>query len=86
MVKFNRLHLSTPDSVPECGPTPLISGHVAAAHIENRGRLVTDVSSGESSSGKKRKMQFPHLLFPALREFLLPKEIWRRAVPGAGRL
>ena len=40
-------------------PTPLVSHAVAATHIQNRGRLATDVSSGDYFSAKKTKTLSP---------------------------
>ena len=48
VVMFGALCFSSPGSVPGHGPTPLtLSGHaVTVAHVQNRGRLATDVNSG----------------------------------------
>ena len=55
MVKFGTLCFSDLGSVPTWGPIPLISGHVVVAHIQNRGRLVTDVSEGQLFLSKKEE-------------------------------
>ena len=45
VLKFNVLHLGRPGLVPRHGPTPLVGSHaVVATHLQNRGRLATDVS------------------------------------------
>ena len=56
VVKFGALCFGSLGLVPRHGPTALISGHaVAVAHIQNRGRPATDVSSGRISLCKKKK-------------------------------
>ena len=50
MVKFRVFHLSSPDSVPGRGPTPLIGCHVVLAHIQNRGRAAQLSAQGKPSS------------------------------------
>ena len=46
VLKFATVCFSGLVSLPRCGLTPLLDGHVeAAAHIQNRGRLAIDVSS-----------------------------------------
>ena len=55
MVKFG---FSGPGSVPGHRPIPLVCGHaVAAAHIQNGGRLAQMSAQGESSSVKKRERE-----------------------------
>ena len=46
LVKFGMLRFGDLGLVLRHGPTPLVSGHVTGVHIQNRGRLATDVSSG----------------------------------------
>ena len=56
VVKYSMLCFSSLGSVLEHGPTPFISGHVvAAAHIQNRGRLAEMLAQGESFPAKKKK-------------------------------
>ena len=56
VVKFGTLCFGSPGSIPRHGPRPLISGHaVVAAHIQNRERLATDISSGWIFLSKKIK-------------------------------
>ena len=45
LVKLGVLCFSCLDLVPGCGPTPLVSHAVAVTHMQNRGRLATDVGS-----------------------------------------
>ena len=55
MVKFGALRFSSLGSAPRHGPISLIKGHtVAAAHIQ-RGRLATDVSSGQRFLRREKK-------------------------------
>ena len=54
VVKLSMLCFSGPGLVPGHGPTPLNSGHaVVMAHIQNRRRLATYVSSGQIFLSKK---------------------------------
>ena len=56
VVKFSMLHFGCPGSFLRHGPTPLISGHaLMAAHVQNKGRLATDVSSGQIFLSKNNK-------------------------------
>ena len=58
VVKFGMLHFGSLGSVSRHGPTPLVGGHaVAMTHIQNRGRLATDVSSGRNFLSKKKLAQ-----------------------------
>ena len=53
VVKFG----GSPGSIPGCGPTPVISGHVVmAAHIQNRGRSAQMLAQDCPSSSKKKKI------------------------------
>ena len=56
MVKFGILCFGGPGSVLGHRHVPLIGSHaVVATHIQNRGRLITDVSSGKIFLRRKKK-------------------------------
>ena len=45
VVKYGKLCFGGLGLPPGCGPTLLVSGHAeVGAHVQNRGRLTTDVS------------------------------------------
>ena len=54
MVEFVALCFGGPDSVPRCGPIPLISSHaVVVTHIQSRGRLAQMLSRVNLPQEKK---------------------------------
>ena len=62
MVKFGAHHFSSPSLASRHGPIPLISHAVVATHIQKkkkitRGRLATDVTSGQIFLSKKKKKE-----------------------------
>ena len=58
VIKFSVLCFSSLGLVPGCGPTPLVCSHaVAVTHIQNRGRLGTDVNSANIILSKKQKQK-----------------------------
>ena len=59
VVNLGVLGLEVWGSILRQGPILLVSGHaVAAFHIQNRGRLVMDLSSGQIFLRKKKKKSY----------------------------
>ena len=65
VVKFSALRFGSLGLVPGCGPPPLFSSRaVAATHVQNRGRLATDVSSGRTFLNNNQGKTFNYKTSP----------------------